>query len=91
MLTEDISLFFNTADFAVAATYNGTKTVNGILGKAYITVNEVESTAPSFTCVASDMPNAKHGDTLVMNSTIYKVVGVQPDGTGIMTLVLEEQ
>lgn len=91
MFTEDLPLFFNTTDFAVAATYNGSDIVHGILGKTYIAINDVESAAPSFTCSAVDVPHAKHGDTLVINSIIYNVVGVKPDGTGIMTLILEEQ
>lgn len=91
MLTEDLSLFFSTMDFAVAAIYNGSTTVNGMLGKSYVTVNNVESTAPNFTCAASDVPDAEHGDTLVINSITYLVVGVQADGTGITTLILEEQ
>lgn len=91
MLMEDLSLFFSTAEFAVAATYNGSEVVNGILGKAYVAINDVESAAPSFTCSAADVPQAVHGDSLVVNSITYKVVGVQPDGTGIVTLILEEQ
>lgn len=91
MLTEDLSLFFRTMDFAIAVTYNSTTLVNGLLSKSYVTVNDVENTAPSFTCAASDVPNAKHGDTLVANGINYLVVGVQPDGTGIVTLILEEQ
>jgi hypothetical protein len=91
VLTEDLSLFFNTADFAVTAIYNGSTSVNGIMGRASVAVNEVESTAPSFTCAAVDVPNAKHGDTVVLNEINYKVVGVLVDGTGILTLVLEEQ
>jgi len=91
VLIEDLSLFFNTNEFATSALYNGATTIRGLLGKSYIAINEVESAAPSFTCAANDIPNAKQGDTLVINAITYVVVTVKPDGTGVITLILEEQ
>lgn len=91
MLIEDLSLFFNTNEFATTALYNGATTIKGLLGKSYVAINEVESTAPSFTCALSDIPNAKQNDTLLINGITYAVVNVKPDATGLITLILEEQ
>jgi hypothetical protein len=92
-MVEDLSAFFSTSDFAVAATYNGAATVNGIFDRAYLEPlgNGVEGSAPVFTCAAADIPASTQGDTLVIASATYKVVGVEPDGTGIVVLRLEAQ
>lgn len=91
MLNEDLAVFFNLDEFAVVALYNHTQTVNGLLGKAYSEINGVETTAPSFTCAEAAVPAAAHGDDVEINAIAYKVVGIHPDGTGLVTLILEEQ
>lgn len=91
--TEDLTPFFDTDDFAVAATYNGSTTVNGIFDNGFASVGAgpgVEGSLPSFTCRAADVSSAAHGDTLVISGTTYSVVGVHPDGTGVMVLALSE-
>ena len=91
MFAEDLSLFFNSSDFAVAAVFRGTTIVKGILGSAYVEVNGVESSKPAFTCALSDVEGVMHSDSLVIESIEYKIVAVKPDGTGIAVLVLELQ
>jgi len=87
----DYSAFFNTDDFGVAGTYDGSTTVNGILDSDYVEIAGVEAKRPVFMCLASDVSGVVHGKTLTANSTSYVVRGVQPDGTGLTMLVLEEQ
>jgi hypothetical protein len=89
---EDRSIFFSELD-SVAALYNGAQFVRGYLDLAYIEPlgNAVEGRAPVFTCNVTDLPAAMHGDTLVASGRTYKVVGVEPDGTGILILRLERQ
>lgn len=91
--TEDLTPFFETADFATAATYNGATTVNGIFDREYIEPlgNIVEGTAPVFMCALADLPSVDHDDTLLIGATTYKVKGVEPDGTGVVLLRLEKQ
>jgi hypothetical protein len=93
VFAEDLAGFFEVADFAVAALYNGATTVNGILDLAYLEPlgNTVEGSAPVFTCAAASVPAAAHGDTLVVAGRTYKVQGVEPDGTGVVLLRLELQ
>jgi hypothetical protein len=90
---EDLTQFFDTDDFGVAATYNGSATVNGIFDNGFSAIgNEpgVEGSMPAFTCRAADIPSVAHGDTLVISAVTYTVVGVHPDGTGVVTLALSE-
>lgn len=91
--TEDLTPFFETADFATAALYNGATTVNGIFDNDYAEPldNAVEGRAPVFLCAHADLPSVDHEDTLVINSATYKVRGVEPDGTGVVLLRLEKQ
>lgn len=94
MFAEDLTPFFDVASgFATSATWNGTTTVSGILDNDYAEPlgNVVQSLAPVFTLPTSSVPGVKHGDTLVISATTYKVRGVEPDGTGITTLRLEAQ
>lgn len=87
----DYSAFFSTDDFGVAGTYDGSTTVNGIFDSDYVEINGVEAKRPVFMCKASEVSGVVHGKTLVANSKSYVVRGVQPDGTGLTMLVLEEQ
>lgn len=88
---EDLSPFFSTSDFAVTATLAGA-TVTGIFDAAYFeTLGEVEGRQPMFMLPTSSAPTVAHGQSLVIGAKTYKVRGVQPDGTGITLLRLEEQ
>jgi hypothetical protein len=90
---EDLAGFFDVAGFAVAALYNGATTVNGIFDAVYTEPlgNYVEGSGPIFQCPAADVPSIAQGDTFLINARTYKVRGVEPDGTGIVLLRLEEQ
>jgi hypothetical protein len=90
MFTEDLDVFLNTDDFAITATVNGSS-VNGIFGDEFVLVDFVESKKPVFSCKLSDVSSVAHGDTAVTSSDTYKVRGIQPDGTGMVKLILERQ
>lgn len=67
--------------------------INGIFDREYIELNGMESFKPVFVGSTSDLENAKHkkGNSMIeFNSTKYKVVDVEPDGTGITMLRLQE-
>jgi hypothetical protein len=91
MFTEDLYYFFNTDDFAIEAIYQGNTIINGIMGKAYVNLNDVESSLPAFSCASADVPNVAHDDTLEISGIDYLIKIVKPDGTGVVVLVLEEQ
>lgn len=89
--TEELSAFFDTTDgFAVAATV-GAATVNGIFDKAYFESINVQGDQPMFLCASADVASVVHGTAVTISAVNYKVVGVEPDGTGMTLLRLEKQ
>ena len=87
--TEDLSPFFETDEFAVSALWKGTTTVPVIFDNAYGESLDVSGTTPICTALESDFNGWAEGDALVIFGTNYKLVDVQPDGTGVVQIVLE--
>ena len=90
-ITSDLPTFLNSNEFADTVTYNSTS-IAGIFDDAYKGINmatgEIESTDPQVIVEASDISGIEHGATLIINSVIYYVTGIHPDGTGITILML---
>jgi len=86
--TEDRDDFLILDDFAITANYNSGTTIKGIFSNGYVEVGGIESKRPLFTCAAADVSGVNHGKSLVVNGTTYSVVGVQPDDTGFMTVMV---
>lgn len=87
--SEDFSEFTDPdAPGVAAATYAGV-TICGQWEKQYVDALGVESSGPRFSCAAADVPGVDHGDTLTIDAVAYTVRGVQPDGAGWVTLILE--
>jgi hypothetical protein len=87
---EDFSDFLDADDFAIEAIISGS-TVTGILDEAYIEVSGIEGVHPTFACANADVLGTTHGASVVIGSATYHVIGIQPDGTGMVELVLEDQ
>lgn len=91
MFDEDLSVFFNTDDFADAVTIDGVA-VNGILSRDFVESNYTETNAPLFVYEKAIKPDVIRNSVLVHSSGSYKVKGIQPDETQrILTLILEKQ
>lgn len=91
---DERAIFFSVDDFGVAATYAG-GTVNGIFDNEFFEADAggmvaVAIQQPRFLCRTADVSAAAEGDAIVINSVDYTIRVVQPDGTGMTTLVLEE-
>ncbi len=90
--TETFGEFFKEADFAVAATLDGSS-VTGIFDNGYAagTVGPagMASTALIFTLPTASVPASPVGKSIVIASVTYTVAEHQPDGTGVSTLLLE--
>lgn len=98
--TENISAFFQTSDFAYAATWTpaaggGPYVVNVIFDNAYIEsqIGDANVAGRQPMCMASDTDLAqgsgiKRNDSLAINGTTYKVAEIHPDGTGVTALML---
>ena len=94
-LTGDLDIFFNADEFAVEAFLNGAATpIKVIFDNEYreivLSSGSVEGRVPQCLAKSSDVEAAAHGNTLKVGATTYKIIGVQPDGTGITTLMLSK-
>lgn len=89
--TEDFAVFF--ADFGVTATLAGGD-VTVIFDQAYIASmgGQIDSTEPTCLLLSSDVTthNITHGTPITINGVAYAVRGLQPDGTGLTALLLED-
>jgi hypothetical protein len=86
---EDLAPFFDTAGFATAVTIDGAS-VNAIFDNAYIEAGGlgVVGLQPILTCLSSDVDDVDIGAGVVVGSTDYLVVRMEPDGTGVTTVYL---
>ena len=90
MFVEDFNEFFISDEMSDNATI-GTATVAGIFESQFVEVNGIEGVRPVFTCAAKDVEKLTHEKTIKILDQTYKVAGRQPDGTGLMSLILEKQ
>ena len=90
-LLTDLDTFFS--DFGVDAVWNVT-TFKVIFHNAYEAVTlfglDIESKNPYVEAKDSDVVGIAQGNTFTVNATAYKVIGIQPDGTGITILTLSK-
>ena len=92
------AIYFDTDDFGTSATFTdvsaGTSsTVKGMFDKdsqEIVGMSDVGimEDVPTFHCVTTDVSSANFDDTLVIDSTTYKIKKIEPDGTGMTKLTL---
>jgi len=91
-MTEDLTAFLSTSEFAVDVVIGAT-TYQGILDKDFIAVTageaSVESVGPAVHMRDVDVSGVAHGTSITVGGTAYTVRGIEPDGTGMTTLILE--
>lgn len=67
--------------------------VRGIFDDAFTGLSaytgQVETSSPQFSVASADVVGIEHGDTITINSQIYTVKGLQPDGTGLTVIILK--
>lgn len=93
---DDIDIFFS--DFAIDAVYTPVsgkaKTIKIIFSRDYREMVDelvgVEGIVSSAICKSADMPDVSHNDILEINGETYYIIGVQPDDSGITTLLLSK-
>jgi hypothetical protein len=76
------------SDFAVSATVGGVA-CRGIFDAAYADPLGIASTRPQLVIRAADLPAVATGQTAIVPAGTYTVRGIEPDGTGFATLILE--
>lgn len=84
---EDLRIFFNTDEFAVAASIQD-RIVKGIQAKTYSTENQVYCCEVSLTCAEADLEGVELGDAVIMKGQSYEIIEIKRDGTGLATLTL---
>jgi len=88
MFTDDLSVFFNTAEHATPGLLNGV-VVAGIFDNRYLEQELGGSgSAPTYTLASASVPANPAGLPLVVGGVTYKVVEPMPDGTGVTVLRL---
>ncbi|GAF85155.1 unnamed protein product [marine sediment metagenome] len=92
-LIGDLDTFLANDEFAVDVTYNAV-TFTGIFDDAFDSPNldtgQIETTAPQVLVKDSDISGIAQDDTMTINSVVYNVTGIHPDGTGLTTIILSQ-
>lgn len=90
-MREDLSVFL--ADFAETVTLTNGKTFKAVRSADFVEVGDsgagVESSAPTFLARTADVVGVAFGTVVELDNVQYVVRGVQPDGTGMTALRLE--
>lgn len=87
MFTEDLTAFFDTGDFAIAATLQGGATVNVIFDRAVLNDLGVAGTSPQALARAVDVAAANVGQTLTISGTAYTIQRRDPLDDGAVVLL----
>lgn len=94
---QDLENFFDTETHGSTATVtiNGTdSSINVIINKEYFAIAgesvDVDGTQPVVTCRSSDVTGIDTDDTITIDSVTYNIVNIQPDGTGVTVLILQD-
>ena len=80
--------FFSVTDFAVHAVVRG-RTINVIFDEQYVDALGVESSQPAATCESAMVDGVEQNDMLTISGRGFRIIGVQPDGTGVTVLRLQ--
>jgi len=95
-MTEDLAGFFDVNDFATVGQWvNGTSTASVVglfdspYARAALSIPGFESARTTFIGVEADFPGVAHGQTLAVLGTSYTIRGVEPDGSGVVRLILQ--
>jgi hypothetical protein len=90
--TEDLTVFFQTAEFATACTYKaggvgGGTTINVIFDAAFIEHLGITGTNPVILARSSDVPSFSNSDTFTINGVVYRGVNDEPKDDGAIVMI----
>jgi hypothetical protein len=93
------NVFFNTDDFAKAAIWTpsggSAADIVVIFDDEYTGTNlgtgELDTASPQVRIKSSTVTSITPGDSIVVDSTTYYVLSVQPDGTGVTLVTLSKK
>lgn len=87
MFTEDVSAFFQRADFSPGAVYNGTTAIEGHFDNADLGMLGVAGTNPTFTCAADAVDDDPTGNVLVIDKVSYTIIDIKPQDDGAVVVL----
>lgn len=76
-------------DFGTAATVGGVEVI-GIFDAAYQDALGIAGNTPVLQCASADIPDVAQGAAVSIGARRYTVVAIEPDGTGLTLLRLQE-
>ena len=94
---EETATFFDINDGSVVANItlddNSVIEVIGDFGNEYYAFEGIDGTVinsskPKFICPSQNVSNVKKQNIIQIGSVSYKIAEIEPDGTGITTLIL---
>lgn len=97
---EDLTVFFNTAEHAVAATFKtpGGEVVRGAkvilstpVQEVPLGAGEVAHLQPSIQCPTADLAGVRKNFVVEIGADTYRVVRREDDGTGVSTAWLRKE
>lgn len=93
-LINDLDEIFELNEFAVSVVLSTGNKIAGIFDDEYRGVNlqggDIRTTSPQVLCKVADVEDVSLGALITINSKNYTVIERQPDGTGLITLILTE-
>lgn len=92
MFAEDMAIYFDPqAGFATPVSFDGGQPINCLYDNAYLDVQGAAATTPVLTVPTALVGAVVQGSTaLVDGATLYRVVSIEPDGTGITSIQLRK-
>jgi hypothetical protein len=97
VMNADITnVFLNPNDFADDDGFLFSRTaaiVNAIFDNEFaVILDDIETSKPAISVKDTDVPGMLHDDTFtrILDGVVYKVIGIQPDGSGMTLVVLSQ-
>jgi len=96
-MNQDLSVFFDGLDSVTAEFIIGSTSyyVEGYFDNGFFdtSVGEVvlDTTQPRFTCQSYRISKVQRNGTVIINETEYKIIQIQPDGTGTSVVILSNE
>jgi hypothetical protein len=87
---EDFTPFYSVNEFAEAALWKGTVTVNVIFDNAHVEQFGVSSKQPIVRGIEANFAGVLQGDALQIKGVNYTIYEIEPDGTGEVVLFLKK-
>jgi hypothetical protein len=89
--TENLDPFFSTSDFGETVTIAGQAVVVVWFEPSADAIG-IAGTKPSLVCPTAKLPaGLEEGHVVLRGTHLYAIALIQPDGTGVTTLVLEDR